>query len=61
MLNAFVLVLYVLNPQGESTFVIDHSMTIEDCTELRDEWQATTDKFSTVVCHPEYDSPVYSD
>jgi hypothetical protein len=61
MIKTFALILYVLNPQGESSFAIDYNLTLEDCINLRYDWESSLDEFSSVVCHPEDSSSVFTD
>jgi len=52
---AFVLILSVINITGlDSTFVIDHNLTREDCNSLLIQWNETLDQYSTVVCEVEH-------
>ena len=54
MMKTFALMLYVLNPQGESVFVIGYDMTMPECIDLRDDWETNLDDYSSVVCHPSF-------
>jgi hypothetical protein len=59
MLQTFALILYVINPQGESSFAIDYNLTLVDCIGLRSNWESNLGEFSSIVCHPE--SYVFTD